>query len=402
MSKWWQIGIICLVLAGMVIRPDWLVLAHEPMKEIGQSSDELDQKLENTQKQIDELEAKLAEVEATAKNLKQQIAYMDGQIQLTELRVLQLEKEIVDLKNDIEDLGVKIESLDVNLDQMAVLLASRVQETYKIGRANSLTLFLGSETFGDLANKVRSIQQVQLNDRQLLLAMQKTKSSFEQQKTVKEAKQVELDTAQAKLEKQKALLDQQKVSKQVLLDATKNDQKRFEELLSAARAEQAAIQAAISSLVKNLKNGTRVEAGEKIAIMGNSGAEGGCSTAAHLHFEVTNKEGVNTNPAQYLKSDWPYTWDLAPDAPFALTGSWDWPMRNPRITQAYGNTWWARSGFYGGKPHTGIDMVDRDDTTIRAPRAGTLYKGAASCRGKPMNYVAVEHDDVISWYWHVQ
>lgn len=77
-------------------------------------------------------------------------------------------------------------------------------------------------------------------------------------------------------------------------------------------------------------------------------------------------------------------------------------MESPRITQGYGMTYYARTGFYGGSPHTGVDMIS-NNPIIRAPKKGTLYRGSASCRGAGMNYVAIDHGEgIISWYWHVQ
>ena len=204
-----------------------------------------------------------------------------------------------------------------------------------------------------------------------------------------------------KLDIQNLDLNRQRATKEALLETTKNDEKQYQKMLAAARAEQAAFQKAIAEAVSQLKDGTPVEQGAEIALMGNSGGPG-CSTATHLHFEVTDKNGVTQNPANYLKPEWNLIWDTSPDSPFTLTGNWDWPLQNPRITQGYGYTWWANSGFYNGKPHTGIDMVDDNDIVIRAPKSGTLYKGSASCRGSAMNYVAIEHDDVITWYWHVK
>lgn len=380
----------------------WEIATAHEMVEIGQSMDEYEQKLIDSENKVKELESKLTEIKAESNTLRQQINYMDTQIQITNLKILQLENDINDLTNQIEELSLKIESLDYSLDQIATLLSVRIVHSYKNSWSNELSMFLGKESFTDAENKIKLLQTVQNNDRQLLISMQKAKNNFEEQKSLKETKQLELDSAQTKLVNQKNTLDQQKKGKQVLLDATKNDEKKYQELLASAKAEQSAIQAAISSLVKNLKNGTPVKAGDPIALMGNSGAEGGCSTGPHLHFEITDKQGNHRNPADYLTSNWSLTWDVSPDPQFELKGDWDWPMKNPRITQAYGMSWWAKTGFYGGKPHTGIDMVDNNDITIRTPKDGTLYKGAASCRGKPMNYVAVDHGEVISWYWHVK
>jgi hypothetical protein len=65
-------------------------------------------------------------------------------------------------------------------------------------------------------------------------------------------------------------------------------------------------------------------------------------------------------------------------------------------------TYWARIGWYGGNPHTGIDMVS-ENISIHAPHDGTLYKGSTTCKGSKMNYVAIDHGDgLFSWYWHVR
>lgn len=374
---------------------------------IGQGTDdstkELDEKIKAKNEEIADLERKLSEVRTTAKTLKDQIGFMDNQIRLTQLKITQLESDIERLENEITNLSGKINYLDINLDQIAILLTQRIRETYKRGHVNPFSIFLGTTDINQVTSRVQYLRSVQLHDRQLLLAMEQTKTNFEQQKDLKEQKQTELDQSQQQLENQKLQLDQQKAGKQSLLELTRNDEQRYQQMLAAAQAEQSAMQSAIAQAIKFLEDGTPIKKGDKIALMGNSGAAGGCSTAAHLHFEVTDKNGTHRNPADYLRSDWSITWDNSPDSPLSLTGSWDWPMNNPRVTQGYGYTYWAKSGFYSGKPHTGIDIVDDKDIIIRSPRDGKLHKGAASCRGKPMNYVAVDHDDgLITWYWHVQ
>lgn len=404
--------LLCAVLSVpmMVISPVWADEDHAVefdyagyQRAVGQSSSEaLEDKLKETEKEIQELESKLVEVRSTAKTLNQQISYMDNQIRLTQLKIAAHQADIDRLNDEINDLGGKIETLDGQLDQLSEALAKRISQSYKRRQVSIFTLFLGN-SFSEFSGRIRYLQAAQQNDQQLMVAMEQTKRNFSSQKELKEDKQILLDQAQTSLKNETAALDQQKSGKQALLTATKSDEKRYQEMLAAARAEQSAIQNAIASVVKQLQDGQPVSAGQQIALMGNSGAAGGCSTGAHLHFEVTDHDGAHQNPANYLRQIDGITWDTAPDGPFSFTGSWDWPMSDVRVTQGYGYTWWANSGFYGGRPHTGIDMVGMSSIVIRTPLAGTLYKGAAQCRGKPMNYVAVKHDNgFITWYWHVQ
>ena len=78
-------------------------------------------------------------------------------------------------------------------------------------------------------------------------------------------------------------------------------------------------------------------------------------------------------------------------------------MNDPiRITQGYGMTYYASVlKYYGGSPHTGLDMVN-DDYGVKAVRPGTLYQGAIGCGGGTLRYVRVKQDDGYdTYYLHV-
>jgi peptidoglycan hydrolase CwlO-like protein len=361
-------------------------------------TDELRKKLEEKQKQIDELESRLQEIKSTKNTLKNQISYFDNQIILTTLKIKQTESQIEQLQKQINQLSDRIEQLNVELDLTSELLAQRIVRTYKQTKFNQLELFLSANGFSELFSRYKYIRSVQVHDKQIIYSMERTKQLYDEQKQLKVNKQTELNQLQEQLDQQEFSLNQQKKVKETILETTKNDEKNYQELLAAARAEQAAFRKAISEAIQLLKDGTPIEKGTQIALMGNSGAPG-CSTATHLHFEITDKNGNIKNPADYLKPEWNIVWDHD-DPHMNFTGQWDWPMQNPRITQNYGVT--SYSWRYSNNFHTGIDMVDDSSTIIKTPQSGTLYKGSTYCRGDKMNYVAVEHDDVISWYWHVQ
>ena len=122
-----------------------------------------------------------------------------------------------------------------------------------------------------------------------------------------------------------------------------------------------------------------------------------------MHFEIGNN-GVNVNPAGYLKSkevEWNTCW-LGECDQFSFSGSWNWPINGkPIITQGYGMTAYAKSGAYGGGPHTGLDMVS-GDLAVKAVKNGTLYRGSIGCGGGTLRYVKVEQDNNIdTYYLHV-
>jgi murein DD-endopeptidase MepM/ murein hydrolase activator NlpD len=126
-----------------------------------------------------------------------------------------------------------------------------------------------------------------------------------------------------------------------------------------------------------------VAKGEAIGMMGSTGF----SRGAHLHFGVydlrENEAGQFDyysrveNPFNHLTSR-EVLFDAAAcdDTPAAVnrsmgTGSWNWPMSKVRITQCFGHTPWSR--WYKGDFHHGIDLVDKEDTLVRAAEAGEAY-----------------------------
>ena len=340
-------------------------------------------------KQIEELEKKIADLKNQAKTLSNQIAYMDNQIKLTSLKISQTEKEITDLTT-------KIGRLDVSLDQMAVLLNQRIAATYVEGKIDPITLLFSSRKFSDFIVRYKYLKVVQIHDRQLLYEMETTRTDYDEQKT-------EVEALKKKLESQKELLAKQKKDKEYLLQTTKNDEKKYQEMLAAARAEQAAIEKILSGQGNVAKVGP-VNSGDTIGLYISGSSP--CSSGTHLHFEVT-KDGVHQNPANYLRNiSLKFQSNVAQ---FTPSGSWDWPIVEPIIvTQEYGSTFWSRLGWYSGGIHTGIDMVsgtydNPGPRIVRSVQAGTLNKGSIKCGKGELKYARVDHDGGLqTYYLHVE
>lgn len=337
------------------------------------------------QKEIEELEAKIAELEQTRKTLSSQITYMNSQIKLTSLKIAQTEEEIAVLSQ-------KIGRLEISLDTLAQVLGKRIAATYKKGEIDPIALFFSSRGFSDFITRYKYLKVIQLHDKKLLYAMEATRTNYDEQRQAVEA-------LKEKLELQKALLARQKKDKEYLLEVTRADEKRFREMLEAARAEMAAIERILAGQGEVAEIGP-VKAGETIGIY-IYGASA-CSSGTHLHFEVV-KDGSSQNPAGYLKNiSLMFETNVVQ---FTPSGSWDWPIFEPiRITQEYGDTFWSRLGWYGGGPHTGIDLVSGSfdnpgPRTTKAVQDGTLYRGSITCGGGTLRYARVDQADSIQTYY---
>lgn len=349
------------------------------------------------------LEANIRETQSSAITLNNTISILNGRIRVQELEIEQTQVEIDALERQIAELTNRIAGLDLSLDRLTTVLVQRVGERYKTGRLNPGLLLVVSDSFNDF---IINLKYLKLTQEQTAEAMQRAESqkiTYDEQKELKETKQTEVEQKKRNLLGQQQVLTKQRSEQQFLLQETRNNEARYQSELAKTLAELQAIQSIIAGKGDETKAGD-VNQGDSIAsiIVGASP----CSTGSHLHFEVV-KDGGHRDPAGYLRGI-DAQWNNQPDGSFGFGGDWEWPVNNPaKINQGYGMTYYAAvKRSYGGAPHTGIDMASKDsgNYSVRAVKAGALYRGSIKCGGGLLRYVKVEHKDdssLSTYYLHV-
>ncbi len=181
----------------------------------------------NTQKKIECLQNKVGQLGAQANTLKNQIAQFDYQIKLTNLKISQTQAQI-------EMLGGRIDQLSASLDELTKAFSSRAVETYKLARfENNFFFVLSAHDVNQAANRVHYLRKIEEEDRSLLARLQNAHTTYVGQKQDQE-------TLQQQLKDQQAKVNAQKIAKNNLLVATRNDEAKYQSLLSQAKAQLAA------------------------------------------------------------------------------------------------------------------------------------------------------------------
>ena len=334
---------------------------------------------EDCQKKIKEYEAKLSQTQADKTSLASQMHLINTKVDLAKARLTKTEADIEVTSSEIEELGHKIDNLNASLDHLTQVLLQKIVEGYKRKNASVFEV-LFSEDANTLANQMKYIHIVQENDRVLAIRTQQVKVNYSEQKDLREEKISQLEELKNQLEVQKVELNNQMTQKAVLLEQTKSDEKKYQQLLSQAMSEFQAIEKAT---ITGQKIG-KVKKGDAIALVGNTGYPY-CSTGAHLHLEV-RKNGSWTDPGGYIGKDW------------------SMPLSEPvTITQGYGVTPYSWRYSYSGGIHTGWDMVSGSSSVIRAVADGDLYSSSQNCSGAIIKIKYIDHGGgLISYYLHVQ
>lgn len=339
-----------------------------------------------------------------------QLVYLNSKIELTNANIQAAKAKIESLGKQIEDLTTKIDNLESSMTKITSLFIDRIVATYKYGDISYLDLLLASQKFSELVNRFKYFQMVQAHDRRLLFQLQNSKENFKEQKQKREEIRQQQAIVQKQLEQDEIVLAQQKRDKEVFLQVTKNNETVYKQNLDAARREAANIQQA-ASLLSQAGVAKSVKKSDVIGLMGNTGF----STGAHLHFSVYNliesdlgKFNFNSgteNPFNFLSSR-TLSFDtnacddiLTSQTKSTGSGSWQWPMSNPRISQCYGHT--PFSFNYQSGIHNGVDMYDDNDIFVRAIDDGNAYtyRGGQSAG----NGVFIFHNNgKMTLYWHLQ
>ncbi|MFA5532662.1 MAG: hypothetical protein WDA13_03670 [Candidatus Shapirobacteria bacterium] len=178
----------------------------------------------------------------TAKNtLANQIKIIDSQVELTLLKITQTENSIKTLEKEIGDLSTEIGKLDVQLDDLSVIYINQIIQNYKLQKRVPNFAYIVSTNLNNFLEQRKYITTLQNNSQNSLLNMETIRTNYDLQKTTKEKKQAELETLQKTLASQKTSLNSQKLAKNNLLETTKNDEKRYQQLLTQAQRQLAAL-----------------------------------------------------------------------------------------------------------------------------------------------------------------
>lgn len=322
---------------------------------------QLKAQIEQLQLQEEQYKSTIATTDAQANTLKNKIASLQAQInqlqvqiQLTGKQIDQTTLQIGQVQNTIGETQTKIDYQKSTIGQLLLYLAKRDNESL-------VGILMKSQSLSDYFNEEQYALTVNSTLLNLIGDLKNTQDQLNNQKDDLETKKNDLQTLKNHVTAQKSALAGAQSDTNHLLIVTKGQEAQYQKLLTETQQEESTFFNQLQEIEGQvIKGGTYI-----------------------VHVTATGplpKKGTKL---------------------FIL------PETNPRITQSYGCTSYARCGHkngpYGGAPHNGVDMASGLGTPIKAIGDGIIVADGLNNPGWG-NWVAIRHPDqynLVSIYGHM-
>lgn len=292
---------------------------------------------------IKALEAQSAQYQEEAERLRSESVSLQNSISAINIEKSAIQGQIDISQTKYDYLLVQIEETQRKIDQQKEVLGTTLANLYVDSDVTPIELIAGSKSLGDFMDKqgARSAIRDQLN---------RTIKKVRELKQELDTQRVETEQVLANLDAQRSALVEKEAELARLLEQTKGEEARFQQLNAEAKAQREAafreLQSISTSNVPVSPIGY-ITKGSVIGYVGNTGF----SFGPHLHLEV-REGGAVTDPESYLQRN-----------------GWLRPT-NGFITQHFGEL----SGNYVSGSHPGTDYGDAAGTPIRAASDGMLRR----------------------------
>ncbi|MBU1036989.1 peptidoglycan DD-metalloendopeptidase family protein [Patescibacteria group bacterium] len=226
------------------------------LEEFDPKIQELKEEIAATQQKVEELQHQQKVYEENIKVKRQQINNLNNQLGILDDTIAKLAIEIqtTQLQMEQTDLEIKNVKLRINIKEEEIKSQqAKISEVLRTvnksdRKKSSLEILILQGSLSNFFNEINKLQSLDYSLNDQLGEFRELKNDLETKKNNLETRQLHLDNLKDQLSTQQEKEEQDKQAKFFLIQQTRGQESSFQDLLTQAKSEQAALEGEIQSL----------------------------------------------------------------------------------------------------------------------------------------------------------
>ncbi|MDO8425744.1 MAG: peptidoglycan DD-metalloendopeptidase family protein [bacterium] len=221
------------------------------VKEIFDLNKQIDAKsnlLEDIQRKIDQYRATIRREQGAARSLQQRLQVLDDRIAKQRLEIERAQTEGEQVALEIRATSLALVEARTTIDRRAGLLAGLLMELRAMDAQPQLHIVLASNSIGTYYAHRNQIAQLQGNLGRIIADVRVQREALEANERALEERNAELAALNERLRDEHTAFNEEQRAKEQLLDRTRNNEQRYQQLVEDLKAEVAAIDTEIVAL----------------------------------------------------------------------------------------------------------------------------------------------------------
>lgn len=333
----------------------------DTLDELRQEINKRNEEIKKLEEEAEEFRQEVGEHQERGRTLAAELQRLDRNIAQIRRNIALTEQKIGRLELEIEVLGIEIRDKEFAIKKFRTGLGALVQAFFEKERESPLAVLLKYRAISDFLRQIDYFSFLEASILDSLGAIKELKKELEIKKAEAEVKKKEEEDLKIILDGRRAALGSERRERNYLLQQTRNQERRYQQLLSDREAKIAAL----ADEIREIEEQIRITVDPSSLPPKGSGVLG-----------------------------WPLS-------EVGLESCWQGkdPAKNC-ITQFFGYTQFASVGGYGGRGHNGTDFRASFGTPVFAAENGVV-EGVGNtdlgCRGASYGkWILIRHPNNLS------
>lgn len=241
------LAIVLVLILGKTAAPTSETFAANAASEAERTA--LESQLKDLESQIGVYQQQVTAYQKQGSSLKGEITKLNAKIAQAGLEIKASENRLRQLNMQMEDNQVKITQTEKNIDIQKKNLSEILRNIYQNGQINVVSVFLKSQNFSDFFNNVNNLTSLQDNLRVATNKIADSKIYLEDQQDQLSIAKSDTETLKIYKEQQKVETDKSKVVKNQLLEITKGQESKYQDLVKKTKETAAQVRSRIFQLL---------------------------------------------------------------------------------------------------------------------------------------------------------